>query len=344
MFFTVSGFLVAGSLERCRTLVSFVGLRVIRIYPALAVETTLSALLLGPALTVYPLSSYFTDHQFFTYLLNITGDVHYTLPGVFLTNPFPFRVNNQLWTVPYELGCYTTLSVLVLLGIKRFRIIAPAAAVASVLIFVAARLLKNHGQFVPFEGAVSGPLLITFFLAGLSVFLYRNDLPFNKFLFWASAALSIALLGVIPYGDCLAALPVAYLTVYLGLLNPPRNFVIGGADYSYGIYLYSFVVQQTISDILPWSRAWYLNIAISLPLSIAIAAFSWHVIEKPALQLRKKLARVEAWYLGLRPSVTAPPLHSPTSLEVPPSHSETAPAEHGLAEMKGESFEGLQRP
>lgn len=47
MFFALSGFLVAGSLERCRSLVSFMGLRVIRLAPALAFETVLAALILG---------------------------------------------------------------------------------------------------------------------------------------------------------------------------------------------------------------------------------------------------------------------------------------------------------
>jgi peptidoglycan/LPS O-acetylase OafA/YrhL len=43
MFFALSGFLVAGSLERSRTLVMFLGLRAVRIFPALAVEIALSA-------------------------------------------------------------------------------------------------------------------------------------------------------------------------------------------------------------------------------------------------------------------------------------------------------------
>jgi peptidoglycan/LPS O-acetylase OafA/YrhL len=51
MFFALSGFLVAGSFERCKTIVSFGGLRVLRLMPALAVDTVLGALLLGPIFT-----------------------------------------------------------------------------------------------------------------------------------------------------------------------------------------------------------------------------------------------------------------------------------------------------
>jgi peptidoglycan/LPS O-acetylase OafA/YrhL len=68
MFFALSGFLVAGSLER-NPIGVFVGLRVIRIAPALAVEVTLSALLLGPLLTTVPLAHYFADPKFRSYFL-----------------------------------------------------------------------------------------------------------------------------------------------------------------------------------------------------------------------------------------------------------------------------------
>ena len=49
--FALSGYLVAGSLERSKTILTFIGLRVIRIYPALAVKVALSALLIGTAVT-----------------------------------------------------------------------------------------------------------------------------------------------------------------------------------------------------------------------------------------------------------------------------------------------------
>ncbi|MGY0575795.1 hypothetical protein ACTGJ9_036125 [Bradyrhizobium sp. RDM12] len=42
----MSGFLVAGSLDRSNTLIMFLGLRAFRIVPALAVEVFLSALIL----------------------------------------------------------------------------------------------------------------------------------------------------------------------------------------------------------------------------------------------------------------------------------------------------------
>jgi peptidoglycan/LPS O-acetylase OafA/YrhL len=97
MFFALSGFLIAGSLERSKTTLTFIGLRVIRIYPALAVEAALSAFLIGSAVTTLPLAAYFRDPLFWKYLLNVTGDIHYLLPGVFENNPVPKTVSFGLF-------------------------------------------------------------------------------------------------------------------------------------------------------------------------------------------------------------------------------------------------------
>ena len=51
MFFALSGFLVTGSALRTGRLVPFLGLRVLRLLPALFVEVTLSAIILGGIFT-----------------------------------------------------------------------------------------------------------------------------------------------------------------------------------------------------------------------------------------------------------------------------------------------------
>ena len=137
MFFALSGFLVAGSLDRCRTLISFVGLRVIRLAPALAFETTLAALILGPLLTSLPLSAYFSDSLLPRYLLNIVGEIQYLLPGLFERNPWPRTVNAQLWTLPFEMLCYIALTSLALFGLHRRRQALAVVVVAANFILAA---------------------------------------------------------------------------------------------------------------------------------------------------------------------------------------------------------------
>lgn len=116
MFFALSGFLVAASLER-NTLGTFLAFRALRIAPALVVEITLSALILGPLLTTFSIGDYFGDPRLAKYFLNVVGYIHYQLPGLFAQNIYPNVVNGSLWTVPFELECYCALVVLALLRV-----------------------------------------------------------------------------------------------------------------------------------------------------------------------------------------------------------------------------------
>ena len=303
MFFALSGFLVAGSMERSRTLFMFLSLRIVRIYPALTVEVLLSALLIGPLVTSRDLLSYFSAPSFFLYLMNVTGHIHYFLPGVFSSNPVPNVVNGQLWTVPFELLCYISLAVLIVAGARKTRSIVPIGAVAL-------------GVLIPvYEGARSGwhlsvlppgMLLIVTFLMGVTLYLYRREIPWSRTVFAAALGLSLLGFAAHPYGDVLSAFTVPYLTAFLGLCNPPRSSVVAGADYSYGIYLYGFVIQQLVMDLAPWARQWYWNALICVPGAALFAAFSWHLVEKPALNLRHVATRLDTRLMRLRrTSVTA---------------------------------------
>lgn len=302
MFFALSGFLVAGSLERCRTLIKFLGLRTIRIYPALAVEILLSALIVGPTFTTRPLGDYFSDPMFYGYFWNITGEnIHFTLPGVFEHNPNPAMVNFQLWTVPAELACYIVLSALSLLGLRRWRIIAPLAiAIATVWLYVHESMRTN-----PRPGEVTSTTLVVCFLAGVAIYLYRDRLPYSR-VGAALATLCATALLYVPLGIYLVPVPIAYLTVCLGLLNPKRLSVIKGADYSYGMYLYGFVIQQALAATGPWARHWYTNDGAALVIAAAFSALSWCCVEKPATKLKNHLDTAEHWWLDLVSPKPAP--------------------------------------
>lgn len=303
MFFALSGFLVAGSLERSKTLLFFFGLRAIRIYPALVVEVLLSAVLIGEAVTTLPLADYFRNPLFFSYLLNVFGDIHYKLPGVFLNNPRPEVVNAQLWTVPFELFSYVALGCLVLaangVGVRRKTLIS-LSILGLIFADLSVRFYRHRWDLPAIvEFNFRGPLLVVCFLAGVSLYFHRDRIMWSFRLFVGSLAASIALLWFVPLGDYPGSLTLTYVTVYLGLTNSKRLTLIKGADYSYGIYLYSYVVQQLFAY-LAAPRFWWINALICIPASACLAAFSWHVIEKPAQNLRKPLAIAERYYLNLQ--------------------------------------------
>jgi peptidoglycan/LPS O-acetylase OafA/YrhL len=280
-FFVLSGFLVAGSLERSKTLAGFMFLRIIRIFPALVLEITLSALILGPAMTSLPLDQYFGDERFFAYFLNCVGDIHFELPGLFDHNPYPSVTNGQLWTVPWELECYIALSVLAFVGLAQ-RTRWFAGLIFLVLGYGVFRFVA--GSSAP-EGPFVGRMLVFCFLMGVFLFLNRSRIPYSRWLGWTCVLASLVCFWL-PHGTFLAPLPVTYATVFLGLMNPPKARFLESGDYSYGIFLYGFPIQQAVvaSGLLP-ANGWITCLA-ALPIIILVAIASWHLWEKRVLKLR----------------------------------------------------------
>jgi peptidoglycan/LPS O-acetylase OafA/YrhL len=280
MFFALSGFLVAGSLTRSKTIVSFLYLRVIRIFPALVVEVTLSAIVLGSLFTTHTFADYVRDGEFRRYFLNIFGDIHYTLPGVFSGNPLPSQVNAQLWTIPYELKCYIVAALVGLVGIRRRRGLFLFSVLALQLV-IAQRMLV-YGIL---KTAVPGNVLVLCFLFGVTIYLYRDKVYYSGKIALFAGALCLGLLYS-SYGGYFVALPVAYITVYLGLQNPKNFGLPRGGDYSYGIYLYGFPIQQAVAALGEWTHSAAVNLILSLPVIAMVASLSWHLVERPALSAR----------------------------------------------------------
>jgi peptidoglycan/LPS O-acetylase OafA/YrhL len=292
-FFVLSGFLVSTSLERAPSLFTFLGLRVIRIVPALGVEIILSALLLGPLLTTLPLRDYFTDRQFAAYFLNIAGSMHYSLPGLFKDNPFPDTVNAQLWTVPWELRCYIAITLLAALGfVRRGRplVIATSAAMVTLIVYLAVSrhsgIGKHNDVYVP------GAALVLSFLWGVTAYRYRDAIPYRAALFWIALGSYIALMFA-PYGSILATIPIAYLTLFIGLWNGHRTVLVKTGDYSYGVYIYGFAIQQALFASGAWARHWWVILPLTTVLVGCFAAFSWFLVEKPSLEARRFLPELD---------------------------------------------------
>ena len=300
LFFALSGFLVAGSLQRCNTLVSFVGLRIIRLVPALAVDTAVGALLLGPFFTTASWSEYFTSQAFYSYFLNIVGKVHYFLPGVFLENPWGPAINQQLWTLPYELRCYVLLSAIAFVSLVRNRYLFLIVSLTISLVSLA-----YQGLYLQSYNAntVTGFPLVECFLFGVAAYLFRDRLVWNTSLFVFCLTMTLMCLEY-PFGDYIMPLPATYVTVYLGVLDPRRLKGILSGDYSYGIFLYGFAIQQSVAALLgPIGQKWYVNLSIALPLTVALATFSWWCVEKPALKMRLLLYALETRFTNFATAI-----------------------------------------
>jgi peptidoglycan/LPS O-acetylase OafA/YrhL len=104
----------------------------------------------------------------------------------------------------------------------------------------------------------------------------------------------LVLLSIRPF-DVLAVWPVAYVTVYLGLLTPKKVPLLFSGDYSYGIYLFAYPIQQALW-LTALGKFWWSNLLLATVLSFGYAAFSWRCVEKPILdRKRTAVAFVEAF-------------------------------------------------
>lgn len=284
-FFALSGFLVMGSALRVRRVPTFLAFRVLRIVPALGVEVTLSALVLGPLLTTYTLSRYFSDHLLPTYFFNIVGHPQYLLPGLFVNNPAPL-VNGNLWTLPGEFLCYFAMSILMASNVVYKRIMLTSTFIIVTLMLGIGNILL--GFDVDFA-TVSQFSLPMYFFAGSILFFWRDRLPLNNRIFCIAA-----IVGTLLMSDhrlvYVAPLPVAYCTVAIGMYRVPSTWLLNSGDYSYGIYLYGAPLTQALIQIFPGFRGHVGYVAVpAVAVSYVFAFGSWHLVERHFLKLKKML-------------------------------------------------------
>lgn len=288
MFFALSGFLVMGSALRTRSLTTFMTFRVLRILPALSTEVILAAVLVGALATKFPLSHYFRDPNFFLYLFNIAGHIVFELPGVFVSNPLS-TVNASLWTIPPEIACYLFLALAMLSGAyARLTVyVGTLAALIGLDIFASQSGIKQ-----PIGDFGQQYHLFLCFVVGNLAFHLRYRIPCSALLCVGSAAVGLWLVCRPGYINFIGLVCLTYCTIYLGTLKMPELPLFSRGDYSYGIYLYGFPIQQLVVLFLPGLRTWYFNLAIALPIIVAFAMLSWHCVEAPALAQKYRFGRL----------------------------------------------------
>jgi peptidoglycan/LPS O-acetylase OafA/YrhL len=284
VFFAVSGFFISASFARSAGVTDFLWARVLRLFPCLAVALVLAAFVMGPAVTRLPLSDYLTHPATWTSLpRNLTlAFPQYTLPGVFETNPYP-TVQGSIWTLIHEVLCYGLVFLAGITGLLQRRAAMTAALVAYVLLWALPALvgIDLHPRIGQLR-ELSFP-----FVLGMAFWLWRDRLPLSV---WGVAGLVLlaAVTKDTPLGFSVLMLAITYVTFWFAYV--PDGAIRGWnrlGDYSYGLYIYAFPLQ----GLMVWAAGPMgpgMNMALSLPLTLAFAVISWHLIEAPALAMRHR--------------------------------------------------------
>lgn len=127
-----------------------------------------------------------------------------------------------------------------------------------------------------------GRMLVITFLYGASIFVLRRSIPYSWTIFFTALGATWLLLSRTDT-TYFASLPLAYVTVFAGLQTPRRTILIRGSDYSYGIYLYGFPIQQVVALLFLDFRFGIANFLISTVLAWTCAWLSWNLVESNLL-------------------------------------------------------------
>lgn len=286
VFFIISGYLITKSWARRPHLRSYLAARALRIFPALAVAVVLTVTVLGPVLTTLSAADYFSRGGAWAYLRNAVLQPVYGLPGVFEELPYPYVVNGSLWTLPVEFACYLIVP-LIMWAPGRARVpLVLAFAGASVVIATTSPAVDVAGFFL--LSTVAVPWI--HFAGGMLCALLLEHRWFR---------LDVALFGlfgltvvsaVFPTStDVLSWIVLPYAVLALGLASTPllrRSSRFG--DFSYGLYLYAFPVQQATIALLG-TLGLALNAVLVTAVTGLLAIASWHLVEAPSLVVKAKI-------------------------------------------------------
>lgn len=301
IFFSVSGYLVFDSMLRLGSLKHFVAHRAARIYPALAVNILLMEAALYATgqieFTRVPAALWaflFFVCYTFTASYNIaalwvgSGGGTLSFDGFFQIYP-----SGVLWTLTVELTFYVAVALAVL---------ARGRAAQTLLIVVAS---IASFAFQKFLGADATKFTVTitvvpyFWMFGIGMLL-RLWLPTSRSIKY-SAAIALTTYVMVEWwrqlpgfewkidpglGDAIQAILLCLLAVLVGLSPFLKSRILAQSDVSYGMYLYHMLIVTALMNVSQEERSRWLLIIVMVG-SALFGFLSWHLIERPAINLAR---------------------------------------------------------
>jgi peptidoglycan/LPS O-acetylase OafA/YrhL len=301
-FFVISGYLIVKS-ALAADILQFLWRRFLRIFPAYWAVLLVTAIVIGPILWAadgHNLAQYFRSDPVgpITYLkanwtLRIGTYGIYDLLST--TTPYGRALggsyfNGSLWTLTYEWMCYLLVAICLVFGVlRRAKIVVPIlTALLALAQFVQLFAPKQVGLIAPFLWDRELTFLVLAFAFGACIALYAKAIPFDDRL--GILAGLVLVLSLRFGGYAIVGMAAgAYFVLYLAVRLPPVLRRVGTKnDYSYGVYIYGFLVQQLLSYLGVNGWGYLPYVLMSLIFSFGFAWLSWHGIEKRAMALKDR--------------------------------------------------------
>lgn len=286
-FFTISGFLVYKSLIRSTNIYLYFKNRLSRILPGL-IFVLICSVMIGAAITTNTIIEYLSSPDtwkfFATNLQLILRVTSVCLPGVFEQNPYGCTVNGSLWTISYEVLFYILLPIILI-----FYRNSKVTKILILILFLTLltirgtvfESLKTFQYMVPYTNFDLTNLieLGLYFIAGMLIYEFENLIDQFKKLIILSAASLFCLIFFLEELTLIIYIALPLLVVLLGKTNSGKlTTYCSKFDFSYGIYLWGFPVQQLFVSELKLNHLELM--AISIPVCTLLGAVSWFFVEK----------------------------------------------------------------
>ncbi|AEF44711.1 acyltransferase 3 [Serratia sp. AS12] len=280
IFFGISGYLIAQSGMRSGSFFSFMEKRIKRIFPALVV---CSLILYGIVGFFLQPESVFSKRSLLA-VINLVALRGADPIGMAQDYIYPNAINGSLWTLPLEFSCYLILGI----AFCFVKNIKPVLIILLTMIVLSIYFLSKPTTigFYSISLQLFTPRAVSFFLGALMAL---SETSWNKkntktFIFFSGAILLYALKGSYDI-RVLGYIIIPALVIIAGSSLTDR-LIYGRFDYSYGVYIYAFPVQQIIIN--NTALGFYSSMFISAGITLLLGALSWHIVERPFLR-RKPL-------------------------------------------------------
>lgn len=288
VFFSISGYLIAGSYLNSSSLQSYYTKRIKRIFPALIVCSFVMIYIICPIFgTGNGIDYILSENAFIAFLDYSTLGWHPSDINGFASNYIHKNMlNGSLWTLGFEFTAYVLLSIILF---RKKNIIA--STFFAICFFIVIQLSILNGIKIPHTGDLNRlSLLCTTFLCGSLLYITRS--------YWSTTSAKITLIVLAlscalfiseknEY-DLMFYISVPFFVVPLCTLFTDK-IINGKFDISYGMYIYAYPIQQIIVN--KANLGFYGSLFTSLLLIIILACASWLLIEKRFLVKNKKKAK-----------------------------------------------------
>jgi len=298
VFFFISGLLVTNSFLRKPDVVTWLLSRALRIMPGLLVCMFVTVFVMGTAVTKVPIRQYLTDPGTWDYFWGnlLLLRTRYILPGVFTAN-VDHAVNGPLWSLYLEVRLYLLAAVLLWLFRGRPRQWLTAALG---LIAICGMAYPNWLSF--FAQTDHHLTCSLIFLVGALCALWSDRVLISNV--WLVAIFAAVCHYVwTPIFMPLFLVFTCYFVLCFGFSRYLAAIHLPG-DFSYGLYIYGWPVQQLMVLMFPHWPPW-MNTISSLIGATTFGAVSWYWIEKPSLAKKAVLRSIPGVRWKLAPAFAA---------------------------------------